>query len=148
MCSCGTSELTLEQTGEKCWIQRASFTHADLHDELVSDLVALSSPFAGCGDESETVCYTFLLLGDQNAGKSTFLHAFTNAGDASWLALASFLPIVSSSLLNASLLASPAAPPMDEPPFIDTDVGRATMLLTLEDFAFFCSEFELPIATE
>ena len=41
MCSCGTSELTLEQTGEKCWIQRASFTHADLHDELVSDLVAL-----------------------------------------------------------------------------------------------------------
>lgn len=148
MCSCGTSELTLEQTGEKCWIQRASFTHADLHDELVSDLVALSSPFAGCGDESETVCYTFLLLGDQNAGKSTFLHAFTNAGDASWLALASFLPIVSSSFLNASLLASPAAPPMDEPPFIDTDVGRATMLLTLEDFAFFCSEFELPIATE
>ncbi|EOD26825.1 hypothetical protein EMIHUDRAFT_236515 [Emiliania huxleyi CCMP1516] len=82
MCSCGTSELTLEQTGEKCWIQRASFTHADLHDELVSDLVALSSPFAGCGDESETVCYTFLLLGDQNAGKSTFLHAFTNAGDS------------------------------------------------------------------
>eukprot|EP00966_Prymnesium_polylepis_P043907 1017636-Prymnesium_polylepis.1 len=89
----------------------------------------------------------------------------------------SFLPILSSSFLNASLLSSATAP-MDEPPFIDTDVGtqhaqqpshllpstgvarcarrtgcfacrdcclwctlaragRATMLLTLEDFAFF-----------
>ena len=32
---------------------------------------------------------------------------------------------------------------MDEPPFVDTDVGRASFLLTLEDFAFFVNEFEL-----
>lgn len=29
---------------------------------------------------------------------------------------------------------------MDIPPFLDTDVARGTVLLTLEDFAFFCDE--------
>ena len=33
--------------------------------------------------------------------------------------------------------------PMDEPPFLDTDVARASVLLTLEDLAFFLDEFGL-----
>ena len=45
--------------------------------------------------------------------------------------------------INASLRADSTTPPMDEPPFLDTDIGRASLLLTLEDFAFFVSEFEL-----
>ena len=32
---------------------------------------------------------------------------------------------------------------MDEPPFLDTDIGRASLLLSLEDVAFFVSEFGL-----
>ena len=30
---------------------------------------------------------------------------------------------------------------MDEMPFMDTDIARGVLLLTLENFAFFCSEF-------
>lgn len=120
--SCCLSDLTLERTDEGLWQQRASFSHPDLHEELVSDLIELSSPFVHVGNDDSTVCYTFLLLGDQNAGKSTFLHAFAHHSDASWLSLSSILPILNSSFLNASLTAS-RVPPMDEPPFIDTDVG-------------------------
>ncbi len=29
---------------------------------------------------------------------------------------------------------------MDEPPFIDTDLARATLVLTVDDFAFFVAE--------
>ena len=167
---CVQPGLTLERTPSG-WIQRASFTHPDLHDELVEEIVPLSSPFSSvCARGSSA--YTFLLLGDQNAGKSTFLHAFSHAGDATWLEIGSYLPIISASFVNASLCTDSATPPMDEPPFLDTDIGepvgtqysplttycshsthdsrltthdsrlttgRASLLLTLEDFAFFVS---------
>ena len=100
---CGCSSLALERTPDG-WLQRAAWTHPDLHDELVEELVSLSSPFAAAGGASGAVSFTFLLLGDQNAGKSTFLHAFAHAGDASWLEMLSLLPILSSSFLNAQLL--------------------------------------------
>ena len=161
---CVQPGLTLERTPSG-WIQRASFTHPDLHDELVEEIVPLSSPFSSvCARGSSA--FTFLLLGDQNAGKSTFLHAFSHAGDATWLEIGSYLPIISASFVNASLCTDSATPPMDEPPFLDTDIGkplgstrhsllntrtqltthdsrltagRASLLLTLEDFAFFVS---------
>lgn len=145
-CSC-QQILTLERT-QHGWVQKTSFTHPDLHDELVEELVSLSSPFASAGAGSGASVFTFLLLGDQNAGKSTFLHAFSHAGSASWLALGSYLPILSASFLNASLRTDSATPPMDEPPFLDTDIGRASLLLTIEDFAFFVSEFELGAAVD
>ena len=138
---CGCAPLTLERTPHG-WIQRAAFTHPDLHDELVDELVSLDSPFATACGSGATAVFTFLLLGDQNAGKSTFLHAFAHHADSAWLELGSFLPILTSSFLNAALTQS-SSPPMDEPPFVDTDVGRASFLLTLEDFAFFVNEFEL-----
>ncbi len=150
MACCGTSPLALARTAGG-WVQRASFTHPDLHDELVEDLVPLASPLSVAGGGSGTVTFTFLLLGDQNAGKSTFLHAFTHAGDASWLRLSSFLPILSASFVNAQLRPQPsrkAPPSIDAPPFLDTDVGRARFLLTLEDFAFFVDEFALPISQD
>lgn len=121
MKGCCARALHVERGAEGFWQQRAAFSHADLHEELVSE--PLPSPFALHHHEG-TFCYTFLLLGDQNAGKSTFLHAFTHEADASWLSLVSLLPIISSSFLNASLLPSSEAPPMDEPPFIDTDIGK------------------------
>lgn len=33
---------------------------------------------------------------------------------------------------------------IDEPPFLDTDIGRATLVLTADDFAFFVTEHDLP----
>jgi hypothetical protein len=149
MSCCGCSPLALARTTGG-WVQRASFTHPDLHDELVDELVPLSSPLAIAGGGAGAVTFTFVLLGDQNAGKSTFLHAFTHAGDASWLRLSSFLPILSASFVNAQLRPQPSrtVPSIDVPPFLDTDVGRARFLLTLEDFAFFADEFALPIPPE
>ena len=43
--ACGCSPLTLERTAEG-YVQRASWNHPDLHDELVEELVSISSPFA------------------------------------------------------------------------------------------------------
>ena len=55
------------------------------------------------------------------------------------------LPILSASFTNAQFVDRQQ---MDEPPFLDTDVGRASLLLTLEDFSFFIDEFDLPIKHE
>jgi hypothetical protein len=143
--SCGCAPLALSRTPDG-WVQKSSFTHPDLHDELVEEFVSITSPLAP-RVVSGVAAFTFVMLGDQNAGKSTFLHAFTHSAGASWLELLSLLPILSSSFANVQLASSTGMgpPAMDEPPFIDTDVGRATFLLTLEDFAFFVDEFGLPL---
>ena len=143
---CAQPGLTLERTPSG-WIQRAAFTHPDLHDELVEEIVPLSSPFSSMCVRGSSA-FTFLLLGDQNAGKSTFLHAFSHTGDATWLAIGSYLPIISACFVNASLCTDSAPPPMDEPPFLDTDIGRASLLLSLEDFAFFVSEYGLEASVD
>ena len=115
---CGVSALTLSRSPEG-WVQRAQFSHPDLHDELVEELAEHDSPLARSASTSGVVNFTFLLLGDQNAGKSTFLHAFTHAGDRAWLELLSLLPILSSSFVNAQLALtakdSLRGPIMDEP---------------------------------
>ena len=151
MCSCATTTLSVERTAQG-WVQRATFSYPDLHEEDVEELVPLASPFGAAAvarGGGAAVTFSFLLLGDQNAGKSTFLHAFTNAEDPQFLELLSALPILSSSFLNAQICdASVGKPVMDEPPFIDTDVGRTQFLITLEDFAFFVDEFSLPIAVD
>ena len=153
---CGCAPLSLERSPDG-WVQRARWTHPDLHDELVEELVSLSSPLAAVGAAAAhrtAVGYTFLLLGDQNAGKSTFLHAFANAEHAGWLELLSILPILSASFTNAQFRTDApdpkggAPPAIDQPPFLDTDVGRTTFLLTLEDFSLFVDEYELPIAMD
>ena len=37
-CSCGTAPLALSRTPEG-YVQRSSFTHPDLHDELVEEFI-------------------------------------------------------------------------------------------------------------
>ena len=85
------------------------------------------------------------MLGDQNAGKSTFLHTFSYSDDANFLRLASYLPTLSACFHNARFLPTTDLADLsaarDEPPYLDTDIGRASFLMTLENFAFFANEF-------
>ena len=92
---------------------------------------------------------TFLVCGDQNAGKSPFLHSFSYTDEPAWLSLSSFLPILSSAFLNVRLLAADDdTPPRDELPYLDTDIGRSNFLMTAENFAFFMQEMGLGEAPE
>ena len=85
-----------------------------------------------------------MLLGDQNAGKSTFLHAFSYTDEPHWLELSSYLPLLSSAFLNVRLLPpGDDTPPRDELPYLDTDIGRSNFLMTAENFIFFLREFGL-----
>eukprot|EP01147_Barroeca_monosierra_P003224 gene3224-8240_t len=66
--------------------------------------------------------YTFMLTGDQNAGKSTFLHAFTDHESESYLPLLSILPVLSSSFINSRFLSpDDTASPRDEGRFLVHD---------------------------
>lgn len=47
---------------------------------------------------------SFVLLGDQNAGKSTFLHAFTHHTDDNFLQLSSLVPVLSAGFINTRFL--------------------------------------------
>jgi hypothetical protein len=175
--SCSSSRFGGQKEGlevvetEVGFEQRSRYRQADLwHEEVVE----VSSPFA-LSVKSETRVFTFLLLGDQNAGKSTLLHAFTYEPDPNVLLLTSSLPILSSSFLNSRFFQLPPPPPAssssssssstssckeesetermrrallyirDQPPFIDTDVARGHFLLTLEDFRFFLEEHNLSL---
>lgn len=86
----------------------------------------------------------FLVVGDQNAGKSTFLHSLCDKDDPNSTLLSSYLPAISSSFVNARFFLDAqeeaASGTMDEPPFLDTDVARTAVLMTAENFAFFCME--------
>eukprot|EP00771_Trimastix_marina_P000523 gnl/Trimastix_PCT/1543.p1 GENE.gnl/Trimastix_PCT/1543~~gnl/Trimastix_PCT/1543.p1 ORF type:complete len:723 (+),score=145.18 gnl/Trimastix_PCT/1543:68-2236(+) len=133
-------EIPIQKTGYG-YLQSSSFKHLDLcHEELID----LDSPFATIF-ASGTLMYTFLFLGDQNAGKSTFLHAFTHQNDPSWLSMLSAFPVLTSTFSNARFLEDPSIACMDEPPFIDTDLGRSTAMQTLDDFLFFLNEHDLPM---
>ena len=125
--------------------QRARFCHPDLHDEEVLEIDSPFAPLVASG----TRVLSFVVLGDQNAGKSTFLHAFSYTDEPAWLSLSSFLPILSSAFLNVRLLAADDdTPPRDELPYLDTDIGRSNFLMTAENFAFFMQEMGLGEAPE
>lgn len=145
------------------FVQRCSYRHPDLYHEDVLEIDSPLAPVCAAGVQS----FQFLLMGDQNAGKSTFLHCFTNEGDAHFVELASLLPILHSSFSNtryldpsrttlhmmgdasavasageaAAVLATPYA--MDELPFLDTDLGSGSVLITRENFEFFLFECNL-----
>ncbi|EDQ90333.1 uncharacterized protein MONBRDRAFT_24683 [Monosiga brevicollis MX1] len=122
------------------YVQRSAWRHADRLDE---EVVELDSPYTARFGAGSRV-FTFLILGDQNAGKSTFLHAFTQHGDIHFLELSSLLPILASNFVNTRFLwEDDTRAPIDEPPFLDTDLGRATLVLSAEDFAFFVQEHDL-----
>jgi hypothetical protein len=82
------------------FVQRCSARHPDLYQE---DVLEIDSPLATV-NAAGVQSFRFLLMGDQNAGKSTFLHSFTNEEDAHFIELASLLPMLHSSFSNARYL--------------------------------------------
>ncbi|KAJ4461342.1 hypothetical protein PAPYR_2395 [Paratrimastix pyriformis] len=124
------------------YIQQASFSHPDLCDE---NLVELESPFS-IFFAAGTAIFTIFLMGEQNAGKSTLIHSFCQqTNHLTFLELSSAFPSLSSSFCNVRFLTSDASRYADEPPFLDTDLCRGVVLQTLEDFAFFLEEHNLPV---
>jgi hypothetical protein len=126
------------------YVQRSSFANADLlHEEVVE----LDSPFARlvCSD---TLVYNFLLIGDQNAGKSTFLQSFTHHPDRNFIDVLAEVPVLSSVFVNTRFCVGKVPEgwqPLDEPPFLDTDLARAAVTLTRDDFVFLLADREIPI---
>src|SRR3989338_5923062 len=115
----------IQKEGE--YSQKTNYIQLDRQHEEVLDL---DSPLADI-QSNDTKIYTFILTGDQNAGKSTFLHAFTNWTSNGFLELTSFIPLLSSTFINSRFRAPDSGrPPMDQPPFLDTDIARTTFLLT------------------
>lgn len=139
--------LPVSRSRDGAWEQRARYSHPDLHDELVLDL---EGPLASMASDGVGVV-RLVVCGDRNAGKSTLLHALSaNSADRDWLRVTSLLPAVAGSFVNVRYdlsgnLAAGSAPE-DEPPYIDTDLARGTVILTKEDFAFFVSDFKLEVA--
>ncbi|CAE7237961.1 unnamed protein product [Symbiodinium microadriaticum] len=132
--------------------QRCAYKHPDLYDEEVPEIdleTAVAQPELGAG----CAVRSFVLLGDQNAGKSTMLHSFCRNGDAGFMQLSSLLPILSSSFLNTRMVPeswlqgqedlNQLSLVRDELPFMDTDIARGLVMLSVENFAFFAQEFGL-----
>eukprot|EP00913_Durusdinium_trenchii_P016180 g15205.t1 len=100
--------------------QRCAYRHADLYDEEVPEVdleTVIAKPELG----AECAVKNFVLLGDQNAGKSTMMvpHSLLDDPD------------------------EPLSAIRDELPYMDTDIARGLVMLTLENFGFFCQEFGL-----
>ncbi|CAK0887081.1 unnamed protein product [Prorocentrum cordatum] len=139
--------------------QRCFYRHPDLYEEEVPEMeleTVLSRPDLGAG----CAFRSFLLLGDQNAGKSTLLHSFCREGDPSFMQLSSLLPVLSSSFINTRLvprslfgdreddLNKCISAVRDEMPFMDTDIARGIVMLIRRNFVFFCNEFGVSIHGE
>ena len=126
---------------EGVWVQRSGYSQADLHEDLVVESDLPLSAVAPAGTELLTVA----VIGDRNAGKSTFLHAFVNHVDRDWLRVTSLLPVVSGTFCNARYgVAGPCVPgkaPVDELPYLDTDVACSVVVVTADDFRFFAKDF-------
>eukprot|EP00053_Salpingoeca_punica_P016810 m.159959 g.159959 ORF g.159959 m.159959 type:complete len:676 (+) comp17048_c2_seq1:188-2215(+) len=137
MAKAGQLAIQREEFG---YVQRSAWRQADrLHEEVID----LDSPFS-VSLAAGTHLYTFVLIGDQNAGKSTFLHSFACYQDENYLELSSLLPVLSSSFLNTRFLPEgDNRRAIDEPPFLDTDIARGTIAMVLDDFAFFVEEHNL-----
>ncbi|KAH7829351.1 uncharacterized protein MONOS_6751 [Monocercomonoides exilis] len=120
--------------------QKFYWENPDICHEQV---VELDGPFSAI-TASGTLVYRICVIGDQNAGKSTFFHAFTKGNDPGHLELTSLFPFMSASFLNLRFLLKEESSYMDEPPFIDTDYGRAVLLFTLDDWLFFLEDNNIP----
>ncbi|KAK2963291.1 hypothetical protein BLNAU_1824 [Blattamonas nauphoetae] len=121
------------------YVQSSSYTNADYcHEEVVE----LDTPFSmvlGAG----TAVHSILLLGDQNAGKTSFLHSFGASNDPRFIYLFNLIPYLTTSFINTRFLLDPTSQYMDEPPYLDTDLGRAMIMFTRDDWDFFCDENEV-----
>lgn len=117
--------------------QARSYHQPDLYHE---EVVSLESPFDVVSSSTGSVCVrSVLLLGDQNAGKTTFLHCFTDQEDDEFTRLTSVLPVLQSAFLNSRFLPEDGVA-MDELPFLDTDLARSTVLVGMDDWNFVLEE--------
>ena len=124
------------------WEQRGVFQNADLIHENVPEFVLSSAlEIRRCSNDLKEI--RFLILGDQNAGKTTFLHALSVGS----MEISSHIPAISGSFVNARFLLTDIERErgeeisrilMDEPPFLDTDIGRTSLLFNNSDFRFLC----------
>jgi GTP-binding protein EngB required for normal cell division len=80
------------------WGYSQRFFYANL-DYCEEEIIELDSPFSVLCS-SGTLVLNVLIIGDQNAGKSSFLHCFTDSNNENFLFLQSQIPFMSSSFLN------------------------------------------------
>lgn len=133
--------------------QRLSSSNPDLSHEEIPEL-SFPDCLGSIQHQADLLELRFLVLGDQNAGKSTFLHSLVDKDASHSTELLSFIPALSSSFVNARFFLNDYEDRdklMDEPPFIDTDIARAASLLTVESFAFLAveaeAEYNVPVGT-
>jgi hypothetical protein len=117
------------------FFQKTDYNNPDLYHE---EVIELDSPFEVL-QNNRVFTRTVLVIGDQNAGKSTFLHSFTAREDLNFTRLTAVLPILQASFLNSRFLPEDDQP-IDELPFIDTDIARSTVLVGMDDWNFLLDE--------
>ena len=109
-----------------------------VHEEIDSDQ-EWEDPFPSQG--LHVTGSQVIILGDQNAGKTTFLY---------WLSclrpsVTSRLPYISSSFRNSRWLTTHLDSARDEPPFLDSDLCAVSLLFSADDWYFMNAEFHGPI---
>ncbi|KAH0488404.1 MAG: hypothetical protein KVP17_005205 [Porospora cf. gigantea B] len=109
-----------------------------VHEEIDSDQ-EWDDPFPSQG--LHVTGSQVVILGDQNAGKTTFLY---------WLSclrpsVTSRLPYISSSFRNSRWLTTGLESARDEPPFLDSDLCAVSLLFSADDWHFMNAELNGPI---
>ena len=123
--------------------QRQAWYHRDLQHEEIPELELVDH-----SNHSEDLLeLRFLILGDQNAGKTTFLYVLSDKSFIGATELLSHIPALSSNFVNSRFILTRQERMevrldelSDEPPFIDTDLARAAILLSSEAFGFLALE--------
>ena len=121
--------------------QKSFFKQLDLYHE---EVIELDSPFEVVKNHSSVYTKTIVIIGDQNAGKTTFLHSFCGKDDLHFTELMGEFPMLCSTFLNTRFLSHELSA-MDEAPFIDTDIARTTVLFSTDDWNFFLSEHDMAV---
>jgi len=121
--------------------QRLTSRNVDLSHEEIPE-IEFPDPLGALPHSSDLFEMRFLILGDQNAGKTTFLHSLVDPDASHSTELLSYIPAISSSFVNARFLLREGDElnVMDEPPFLDSDIARTALLVTSENFNFMALE--------